>query len=101
MLHWFEVHCVWLEINSDAELKTLQELNSKISELACESSVYCAKRLTQKPEEGYGNKLYFAEADGKSNIVCFQSLIDYYFNDLRKKGQKEKKRCWKDSHDCC
>ena len=82
MLHWFEILCIWLDIDSDAELYTLKELRSKMSELAVDDSVYCLKRLKQKLQERYGNNLYFAEIEGKSNVVCFQNMIDYYLNDL-------------------
>ena len=78
MLHWFEMLCIWLEIDSDAEPSTLKELHSKMSELAGDDSVYCLKRLKQKLQERYGNKLNFAEIEGKSNVVCFQNMILYY-----------------------
>ena len=62
---------------SDAELYTLKELRSKMSELAVDDSVYCLKGLKQKLQERYGNNLYFAdEIEGKSNVVCFQNMID-------------------------
>ena len=82
MLHWFEMLRIWLDINSDAEIYTLKELHSKMSELAGRDSVYCLKRLKQKLQERYGNNLYFAEIEGKSNVVCFKNMIDYYLNDL-------------------
>ena len=67
---------------------TLKELHSKMSELAGDDRVYCLKRLKQKLQERYGNNLYFAEIEGKSNVVCFQNMIDYYLNDLWKKKTK-------------
>ena len=77
MLHWFEMLCIWLDIDSDTEPYTLKELHSKMSELAGDDSVYCLKRLKQKLQERYGNNLYFAdEIEGKSNVVCFQNMID-------------------------
>ena len=88
MLHWFEMLCIWLDIDSDTEPYTLKELHSKMSELAGDDSVYCLKRLKQKLQERYGNNLYFAEIEGKSNVVCFQNMIDYYLNDLWKKKTK-------------
>ena len=91
MLHWFEMLRIWLYINSDAEIYTLKELHSKMSELAGRDSVYCLKRLKQKLQERHGNNLYFAEIEGKSNVVCFQNMIDYYLNDLgKKKTQNDK-----------
>ena len=93
MLHWFKMLCIWLEIDSDAEPYTLKELHSKMSELAGDDSVYCLKRLKQKLQERYGNKLYFDEIEGKSNVVCFQNMIDYYLNDLwKEKRRKDKEK---------
>ena len=62
-----------------------------MSELACDDSVYCLKRLKQKLQERYGNKLYFAEIKGKSN-VCFQNdrLLPKRFVERKKTKDKEK-----------
>ena len=53
-----------------------------MSELAGDDRVYCLKRLKQKLQERYGNNLYFAKIEGKSDVVCFQNMTDYYLNDL-------------------
>ena len=93
MLHWFEMLYIWLQIDSDAEPYTLKELHSKMSELAGDDNVYCLKRLKQKLQERSGNKLYFAEIEGKSNFVCFQNMIDYYLDDLwKEKRQKDEEK---------
>ena len=76
IFHWFEMLCIWLEVDSDAELHTLKELHDKMSSCAGEESVYCTKRLKQKLQERYGNKLYFAEVDGKPNVACFKGTAD-------------------------
>ena len=81
MLHWFKMLCIWLDIDSDGWTCTLKELHSKMSELAGDD-VYCLKRLKQKLQERYGNNLYFAKIEGKSDVVCFQNMTDYYLNDL-------------------
>ena len=91
MLHWFQILCIWLEIDSDTEPYTLKELHSKVSELAGDDCVYCLKRLKQKLQERYGNKLHFAEIEGKSNVVCFQNMIHYYLNDLLKEKKRKDK----------
>ena len=82
MLHWFEMLCIWLDIDSDVEPYTLKELHSKMYELAGDDNVYCLKRLKQKLQERCENKLYFAKIEGKSDVLCFQNMIDYYLNDL-------------------
>ena len=74
--------CIWLEVDADAELYTLQELHSKMSEMAGDENVYSIKRFKQKLQEKYGNKLYFAEIDGRSNVVCFRDMADYILYDL-------------------
>ena len=62
-----------------------------MSELAGDDRVYCLKRLKQKLQERYGNKLYFAEIKGKSN-VCFQNdrLLPKRFVERKKTKDKEK-----------
>ena len=82
MQQWFQMLCIWLEIEADAELYTLQELHSKMTEMAGDESVYSVKRIKQKLQEKYGEKLYFAEIDGRSNVVCFQGMVDFFLNDL-------------------
>ena len=77
MQQWFQMLCIWLVVEADAELYTLQELHYKMSEMAGVESVYSVKRLKQKLQEKYGNKLYFAEMDGRANVVCFQNMVDY------------------------
>ena len=34
----------------------------------------------------------FAEIEGKSNVACFQNMIDYYLNDLWEKRRKDKEK---------
>ena len=91
MLHWLKMLCIWLDIDSDTEPYTLKELHSKMSELVGDGSVYCLKRLKQKLQERYGDNLYFAETEGKSNVACFQNMIDYYLNDLWKEKRRKGK----------
>ena len=89
MFHWFEMLCIWLEVDSDAELHTLKELHDKMSSFAGEESVYCTKRL--KLQERYGNKLYFSEVDGKPNVACFQGMADFYLNEMWKEERRKDK----------
>ena len=53
-----------------------------MSEMAGDEDVYSVKRFKQKLKDKYGNKLYFAEIDGRSNVVCFRDMVDYFLNDL-------------------
>ena len=93
MSHWFEILCLWLEIDSNGELYTLQELHSKMLDLAGHEDVYCAKRLKQKLLEKYGDRLHFAEVDGKSNVLCFRGMVDYFLNELwKEERQKDREK---------
>ena len=84
MQQWFLMLCIWLEVDADAELYTLQELHSKMSG---DETVYSVKRFKQKLEEKYGNKLHFAALDGRSD-VCFRDMVDYFLNDLWQEKKK-------------
>ena len=79
MQQWFQMLCIWLEV--DAELYTLQELYNKMAEMAGNDSVYSLKRLKQKLQEKYTEQLYFAEIDGRANVVSFQDMVDFIVND--------------------
>ena len=81
MQQWFQMLCIWFEVEADAELHTLQELHNKMAEMAGNDSVYSLKRLKQKLQEKYKEKLYFAEIDGRANVVCFQDMVDFIVNE--------------------
>ena len=40
MQQWFEMLCIWLEVDADAEFYTLKELHSEMSEMAGDGDVY-------------------------------------------------------------
>ena len=75
------VLCQWLEAEGDADLYTLAELHSKMSELSGESEVYTIKRLKQKLQERYKEFIFFAEVEGRSNVVYFRNMAKYIIND--------------------
>ena len=77
MVEHFSVLCNWFENDGDSELYTLAELRHKMIELTGSPNVYSDKRLKQKLELHYGNHIYFAELDGKQNIVCFRNMANY------------------------
>ena len=93
MFHWFEMICIWLEVDSDAELHTLRELHCKMKTFAGDDNVYSIKRLKQKLQERYGSKLHFTEVDGKQNVACFQGMADFFLNELwREERRKDKEK---------
>ena len=60
---------------------TLAELHTKMTEFSGDSEVYTIKRLKQKLQEHYKEFIFFAEVDGRSNIVCFRNMAKYIIND--------------------
>ena len=40
MKQWFQMLCIWVEVDPDVELYTLQKFHSKMSEMAEEKNVY-------------------------------------------------------------
>lgn len=76
-----------------AELFTLSELHTKMVELAGESEVYSSKRLKQKLKEQYEGYAFFAEIEGRSNVLCFKNMVEYIINE---KWYSERKASTKD-----
>ncbi|KAG1687726.1 hypothetical protein GQR58_008300 [Nymphon striatum] len=73
MHQWFQMLCIWLDVEAGAEFYTLQELHTKMSEIAHGEDVYSVKRLKQKLLKRYQDYIYFAEIGGRSNVVCSTS----------------------------
>ena len=71
MLQLFEMLCIWLEVEADAELYTVTDTDT----------VYSTKWLTTKLKEKYKDSLYFAEVNGRSDVVCFSNMVNYIAND--------------------
>ena len=55
-----------------------------------EEDVYCVERFKQKLPENYGNKLYLAELDCASIVVCFGDMFDCFPNQLWQKKRKKR-----------
>ena len=81
MLQSFEKLCLWLETEADAELYTLSELHSKMEEFSDECVVYSIKRLKQKLQEHYKESIFFAEVEGRGNVVCFRNMANFIINE--------------------
>ena len=63
-----------------------------MAEFAAGEDIYSAKWLKQKLTDRYGKSLYFAEIDGRPNIVCFKSstssiINEKWYNEKRSKLQ--------------
>lgn len=80
MLPWFEMLCRWIELEADAELYTVAELHAKMAEFSRGSETYSPKRLKQKVQEHYKQFIFFAEIEGRRNVVCFRNMANYIIN---------------------
>lgn len=89
MRHWFEVLCNWLESEGDADLYSLSDLHTKMTEFSGESEVYTIKRLKQKLQDRYREFVFFAEVEGRSNVVCFRNMARYIINEQWYSEKKE------------
>lgn len=70
----------WLEVES--ELYTLKELKEKMLEFAGdEDNVYSVKWLKEKLKSRYGEYVFFANVEGRLDVVCFKRLAGYLINE--------------------
>ena len=74
MMHWFRMLCQWLESEANAEHYTLVELHDKMTEFSGRSDVYTPKRFKQKLHEYYEDFIFFAEVEGRGNVLCFRKM---------------------------
>ena len=79
--------CQWLD--SQTELYALSELHEKMVELSQDGNTYSVKTLKTKLKEHYIDFIYFAEIEGKPNIVCFRDTINHIINSTWYEGKKE------------
>ena len=90
MMKRFEELCNWLDSEADAELYTVHELQSKMSELANGETLYGIKWLKQKLKYRY-DSIYFAEISGRSDVVCFRDMATYILSEAWYNSRKEDK----------
>ena len=81
MLQWFKLLIEWLESECGAELYTLTELHSIMTEFSDGSGVYTTKRLKQKLQEYYQEHIFFANVEGHENVVCFRNMAKFIINE--------------------
>lgn len=81
MLQSFNHLIEWLDSESGAELYTLAELHSKMTEFSDGSVVYTIKRLKQKLQEHYKQHIFFATVEGRENVICFRNMAKYVINE--------------------
>ena len=75
---YFEQLCEWIE--QEAECYTITELHQKMIEMATSTTVYTTKWLKAKLIEKYKQHIFFAEIQGRSDIVCLKDFADFIVN---------------------
>ena len=64
------------------------ELHEKMKELAKFNKVYLLKWFKQKLIDKYKDLIYFSDAEGKPNVLCFKDSLNSLINDQWYKGRK-------------
>lgn len=77
--NYFETICDWLE--TEGELHSITEIHEKMKEIAESDDVYSRKYLKGKLIEKYGDSLFFAEMQGRSDVVVFRDMCNHLIND--------------------
>ena len=81
MLVWFQSLCSWLESECEAEMYTLDKLHEQMCAIAGGGEVYSLKRLKQRLQDHYGDHVFFAERQGRKNVLCFRDMAEYIINE--------------------
>ena len=71
--------CLWIE--REGELYSLKELHDKMEKEANDTDTYSRRWMKVKSVEKYGERIYFSEINGKSDVVCFKDIADILIND--------------------
>ena len=73
--------CEWLEDPMDSELWTLIELRERMVERFGEESVYSHRQLKDELKAKYGEHIFFAEVNGRRNVVCLRDMASFLLNE--------------------
>ncbi len=69
----FERLCEWLEI--ETQLYTVSELHEKMVQISKGTDVYTSNQyLKQQLQVRYGDRIFLADMNGKSDVVCFKNV---------------------------
>ena len=85
----FDSLCAWLEM--EVEPYTISELRDKMTEFAAEEGEAYATNyyLKQNLKKRYGNKIFFSEVNGKSDVLCFNDFASSIVNEFRTTQSKD------------
>lgn len=71
---------ICMSLEKDSELLDLDDLRNKMVK-ACEADVDTVKRIKQKLQEFYQENIFFAELNGRKNVVCFKTMAELIKSD--------------------
>ena len=54
------------------------------------SDVYTNKRLKQKLQEHYQEHIFFANVEGRENVICFRNMAKFIINEKWQSSRKSK-----------
>jgi hypothetical protein len=74
----FEQLCEWMEY--EAELYTVTELRNEMIGMVDSETVYTTKWLKKKLKDKYKDHIFFAELNGKSDVVCLKDTASLIIN---------------------
>jgi hypothetical protein len=69
----FNKMCEWLE-TTDRDLLTLAELNESAKTVSGLDCMYSEKWLQSKLLERYGSSIFFADVNGRKNVICWRNI---------------------------
>ena len=78
--------CEWLKCEGDSF--SVVEMHEKMKELAKSNEIYSLKWFKPKLFENFKDLIYFSDAEGKSNVLCFKHSSNSLINDGSYKGRK-------------
>ena len=76
----FNKLCLWLESEAGTDLLTLDKLQEKMERFSESNEAYSTRWLKKKLKDRHSDHLYFAEINGRKNVVCFKNMANYITN---------------------
>ena len=77
----FNKLCLLLESEASRDLLALDELQEKMEKFSESNEAYSTKWLKKKLKDRYSDHLYFAEINGRKNVLCFKNMANYIINE--------------------
>ena len=83
----FNKVCEWLE--NETELLSLQDLQDELRRTSNNSDIYSKKWLKEALTRKYDSNIFFAEVNGRSDVICFKNVAQRIVNNLWHEQKKE------------